>query len=261
MRKYKVGILMKTVKNFAEAKKSENSCQCCEALGLHDIVDLLFKNDVSSDAKKRKRGRPRKQIEVFIDKDHEVMYRFYEIAEKNISNAKMLKEMQKLISEDPNFLDPYLVVADILSSQNQNKKAAAILHEAYERALMIIVDEMGRWPKELPWGFLENRHIMRAINQQALFYWEIGKIDEALDIFRKLLRVNPQDNQGVRYNILAIKMGLGIDEWTKPFGVQEDGEILGLDAFKVSDWFDKNSKKFEDEFKWLIDLYKSWEEE
>lgn len=134
-----------------------------------------------------------------------------------------------------------------------------MLKQAYEKAIVIITDAENRLPKELPWDYLENRHIMRAINQQGIYYWETGKIDKALDTFRKLLRLNPRDNQGVRYNILAINMNLGIEEWQKPFEVEKDGEVVGLDAFKVSDWFDINALQFEDDFKWLLDLYKEWE--
>ncbi len=250
---------MKKIVSLIEDKKTENNCECCKKWGTGDIVNSLIKQDVRSDMKKQKRGRPKKQIEVFLDKKHTVMSRFYDLMDQNISDAKMIKGMEKLISEDRDFLDPYLTIADILFSDNKDEQAALILKEAYERALMIIVDDQGRWPQEIPWGFLENRHIMRAIERQAIFYWETGKIDEALCIFGKLLKVNPQDNQGVRYNILAIRMNLNIDEWEKPFEVQEDGKIIGLDGFKVYKWFEENAPKFENDFKWLLDLYRSWD--
>src|SRR5579872_5994336 len=142
----------------------------------------------------------KRQIDEFIDKDHEVMNEFYEILDSCISDKQMLKEMRRLVKMDPNFYDPYLTASDILFSMGQDMEAEAILHEAYCRALLTIVDLKGRWPKEMFWGFLENRHIMRALERQALFYWQAGKVDEALDIFRQLLQVNPNDNQGVRHN-------------------------------------------------------------
>lgn len=48
-----------------------------------------------------------------------------------------------------------------------------------------------------------------------------------------------------------MRLGLGVEEWQKPFEVKEKGEIVGLDAFKTSNWFEKNAKKFPEEFGWL----------
>jgi hypothetical protein len=96
---------------------------------------------------------------------------------------------------------------------------------------------------------MENRHIMRAIEDYAIYYcWQEGRVDEALDIFRKLLQVNPQDNQGVRYNILAIRLGLSFDKWEKKFEVVEGGTIIGLDSRKLSTWFNRHYRKFPEEF-------------
>ena len=44
---------------------------------------------------------------------------------------------------------------------------------------------------------------MRALFGLAGCLWEVGKQEEALEIFRTLLRLNPKDNQGVRYVLAA----------------------------------------------------------
>lgn len=202
----------------------------------------------------------KKQINEFIDDDHRVMHEFYDLTESDIPAKKLFKEMQRLIEEDKDFYDPYLIVADMLFTKGKDEKGSAILKEAYERAVMRIADSKGRWPKEMAWGFLENRHLMRVIERYAVLCWENGKTDEALDIFRHLLRSNPNDNQGARHSILAIRMGLGAVEWQKPFEARHKGKIIGLDARKVSDWFYKNAEKFPDDFEWLIKMWKKWDE-
>jgi tetratricopeptide (TPR) repeat protein len=55
------------------------------------------------------------------------------------------------------------------------------------------------------WGRLETRPYMRALFGLAGCLWEIGQQEESLDIFNSLLRLNPGDNQGVRY-ILAARL-------------------------------------------------------
>jgi len=38
-------------------------------------------------------------------------------------------------------------------------------------------------------------------------FWRQEKTDKALKIFRKMLKLNPNDNQGIRFIIPAIKNG------------------------------------------------------
>jgi len=200
----------------------------------------------------------KKRIEEFIDKDHRVMNVFYELMDSDASARKMEKGLREMIAEDENFYDSYIALADLYFYNNKNKEGGKLLKEAYERAIMRIADSKGNWPKEMAWGFLENRHLMRAIERYGILCWEHGTTDETLDIFRRLLRMNPGDNQGARHNILAIKLGLGIEEWQKPFKAKHKGEIVGLDARKVSEWFEENAKKFPEEFDWLL---KEWKKE
>lgn len=202
----------------------------------------------------------KKQIAEFIDNDRRVMHEYYDLMECSIPGKRLMKEMLRLIKEDEDFYDPYLVAADILFSSGKNGEAEEMLKRAYERAVIRIVDSKGQWPKEMVWGFLENRHLMRAIERYAILCWEDGRTDEALDIFRRLLRSNPNDNQGVRYNILAIRMGVGVEEWQKPFEAKRNGKIVGLDAIKVQEWFERNAEKYPDDFEWLLKLWKKWGE-
>jgi len=193
----------------------------------------------------------KKQIEEFVDKDHTVMDKYYEIIDSNVSQAKVMKAMRKFMELDPDFYDPFHIVVDRLFERGKKVEATAILKYAYERAIMRIVDARGQWPKVMRWGFLENRHLMRIIDRYAMFCWEAGKVDEALTIFRQLLKVNPTDNQGSRYNILAIRMALGYEEWEKPFESKHNGVVVGLNGIKLAEWFDKNSEKFPEDF--LVD--------
>lgn len=191
----------------------------------------------------------------FFDRSHAVMTKYYDLLERKLSSPKLKKEMERLVKADPLFFDPYLILADILFGDGKDTQARTLLNEAYHKAVKLIVDRNGTWPKEMAWSYLDNRHIMRTIERWAYILWEEGDKKEALDIFRHLLRVNPGDNQGIRHSILALRLGLGPD-WEEAFVVKE-GPLAGsgLDARKLDEWFDKHSKKFPDEFEWL---FKEW---
>lgn len=205
--------------------------------------------------------RRRKQIQQFVDKDHAVMHEFYEATEAITNRKKLETEMQRLIEADPLFFDSYLVLADLLTDRGKEKQAHNLIDTAYEKAISLIVDNKGNWPKEMAWGWLENRHIMRTIERYAHQLWEEGKAEQALDIFRRLLKANPRDNQGARYSILAMRLGLGTD-WEEQFVVKE-GPMANqaLEAAPLHRWFDRNANKFPEEFDWLLKLYKEWENE
>ena len=50
------------------------------------------------------------------------------------------------------------------------------------------------------WGFLETRPYMRARAGLAATLNALGEVDAAIGHFRELLRLNPNDNQGIRYS-------------------------------------------------------------
>jgi len=199
--------------------------------------------------------RSSSQHEEFVDSDHEVMTEFYdltEVLEQPGKEAQVRKRLERLIVEDPDYFDTYLMLADFIEEDGDKEQADGLRETAYQRALARIVNKKGEWPKSLEWGWLENRHIIRALQDRALRYWKDGDTNAALELFRKLLRSNPHDNIGARNYILAIRLGETLEQHEKQFEV--DGDYL--DAKKMWDWFEKNSALFPDEFGWWREAVK-----
>ena len=182
----------------------------------------------------------------YVDKNHNVTDVYYDLREKyNGSNTKSTKrQLKQLIEKDHDFLDSYLLLYEILQDDGNLPEAEKILNDAYERALKLIIDKKGNWPDVLEWGWLENRHIIRTILNKAISLWKNKEIDDALDLFRKLLKTNPGDNVGARDYILAIRMNMSFEEFENRF------DRGGYCDKELSDWFDKNYKRFPDEFGW-----------
>ena len=53
------------------------------------------------------------------------------------------------------------------------------------------------------WGFLETRPYMRARHGLAMTLLQLGEENAALEHFRAMVKLNPNDNQGIRYLLLA----------------------------------------------------------
>ncbi len=52
------------------------------------------------------------------------------------------------------------------------------------------------------WGLIETRPYMRALHALASILWDSGNNTESIDMLQEMLRLNPNDNQGVRYELL-----------------------------------------------------------
>jgi len=50
----------------------------------------------------------------------------------------------------------------------------------------------------LPWGHLDNRPFLRCMHGFGLCLWRLGQFPEAARIFKRMLWLNPSDNQGIR---------------------------------------------------------------
>lgn len=84
----------------------------------------------------------------------------------------------------------------------------------------------------VPWAILENRPYLRALGNLALVLAEQRKWPEALAIHQRILALNPNDNQGVRYLIGVEHLQVGdnrgaLEAFEKGLG-EEVGCAFGL---------------------------------
>lgn len=62
------------------------------------------------------------------------------------------------------------------------------------------------------WRLLETRPFMRARHELARALWKAGEADEAIAHYEDMLRLNPSDNQGVRYCLIDALLELGREQ-------------------------------------------------
>jgi len=84
----------------------------------------------------------------YLDRDHEVMSLYYDLCEMyDGSNAENIKkQLEELIKKDPDFLESYLFLGEILQDEGNSLEAATLLENAFKRALNLITDKEGNWP-------------------------------------------------------------------------------------------------------------------
>ena len=181
----------------------------------------------------------------FVDKHRKASERFEKLKasfeEGNIEELK--KELKALLEEDPYFFEPYILLNEIYELEGNLKQAEDVLEEAYKKVMELIAPD-GKLPERLEWKHPTNRHIIRALLNVGIFYWELGELEKALDVFRKIYSMNPSDEVGVRFYILAILEGMGFEEFEQVFS--RDGEY---DHNDLKRWFEKHSINYPDVFR------------
>jgi len=59
----------------------------------------------------------------------------------------------------------------------------------------------------LPWGCVDNRPFLRCLHGKGLMLWRIGRLEEAEQVFERMLWLNPADDQGAGFCWLGVKAG------------------------------------------------------
>ncbi|MDA3911195.1 MAG: tetratricopeptide repeat protein [Bacteroidales bacterium] len=132
----------------------------------------------------------------------------YEAYEQSISKGKKL--VKQALELDPNNSDAYNYLASIETSIDK-----AIMQ--YEKAIKAGEKTLGKKffkeEKGYFWGMLETRPYMRAKAGLADCLYAKKEVDKAIEIYEEMLKLNPNDNQGIRY--LLSTLLLSKDDLTK----------------------------------------------
>jgi tetratricopeptide (TPR) repeat protein len=105
----------------------------------------------------------------------------------------------------PDCADAYVLLAEHAHSP---KEAIELYEKGMAVAERALGEETFRESAGHFWGILETRPYMRARLGLALALWSAGRRDEAVGHLQEMLRLNPGDNQGVRYTLAGFLLHL-----------------------------------------------------
>ncbi|HEV8641349.1 MAG TPA: hypothetical protein VGV13_09660 [Methylomirabilota bacterium] len=130
-----------------------------------------------------------------LEKAQDLMYRAFEAR-----GRRRIQLARKALELSADCADAYVMLAE----ESRHPEEARTLYEAGvaagERALGsdLFAQEAGHF-----WGIVRTRPYMRARFGLARCLEALDRRKEAIEHYRELLRLNPGDNQGVRYSLLA----------------------------------------------------------
>ena len=139
---------------------------------------------------------------------------------------RQLQLIRKALETCPDCADAYVALAERCSDVEKARDYHAQGVAAGERALgeKFFEEESGHF-----WSILQTRPYMRARFGLAECLEELGDLGEAVQHYRELLRLNPNDNQGVRHTLLPCLLEMNADDEAAELLKQyEDDEVLAI---------------------------------
>jgi hypothetical protein len=140
-----------------------------------------------------------------IDRAQALMYEAFDAT----SPKERIKLARKALEISPDCADAYVLLAEHADSLKEAMEFYEQGVAAGERAIGpgTFRDDAGHF-----WGLLETRPYMRARAGLADLLWTSGRREDAIGHLREMLRLNPNDNQGLRYPLASWLLAEGRDE-------------------------------------------------
>lgn len=157
-----------------------------------------------------------------IDMAQEVIYEAWEATTKK----RRIALARKALEISPDCADAYLILAETEAASiedviNLYRKGV----EAGERVIgkKAFKNDVGHF-----WGLLETRPYMRARAGLAQCLRAEGKPEESVEHYWDMLRLNPNDNQGIRDLLMPCLIELGRDEDAEKLFDQYKGDCMAV---------------------------------
>lgn len=146
---------------------------------------------------------------------NDLYYDAMELLDGGRSSAKRAEKLLlKALKLDEHNVQTHIGFAHVYGALKDKKKAHEHIKIAYDET----IKKFPTWPQHMEWGDIDNRAFMRAVQYRADLYADEGEREKAIALYRLLLKLNPNDNQGARYTISGVYVGISGEEINAMFG-------------------------------------------
>lgn len=154
-------------------------------------------------------------------------------AEETPDREKSLKLARKALKLSPYCVDAYNLMARESSSLSEK---TALYERAVQAGNLLLGKSFFKENKGRFWGLLETRPYMVAMYGHAATLWKLGRRDEAIKGLWEMLRLNPSDNQGVRYTLSSYLLEEGRDGEMKKLMARYGDELSCFITWNMALW-------------------------
>ena len=107
--------------------------------------------------------------------------------------------INSVLADCPNHIDALHHLGLWLGDEGDSLQSYALCLAAVSIGLHVMPPRFSWAHSKLPWSNLDNRPFLRAYHCLGTWRMDQRLWDQAIEIFSRLLQVNPNDNQGARY--------------------------------------------------------------
>lgn len=133
-----------------------------------------------------------------VDKAQQLMYQAWD----ETNPAKRINLAHKALSVSRDCADAYVLLAE--EEADTAQRALKYYQQGVEAGKRALGEKYFKENVGYFWGLLETRPFMRALEGTANLWWNLNRRAEATKTYDEMLRLNPNDNQGVRYSLLNL---------------------------------------------------------
>lgn len=139
-----------------------------------------------------------------LSRAQDLIYEAWEMEDRDMR----LDMAHKALSMSPYCADAYVLLA---KESDYPREVLELYQKGVRVGRLALGDKMFEEYAGHLWGFIETRPYMRALYGLAEGLWKLGERAEAISHFKEMLRLNPSDNQGVRYMLVNCLLDEGLD--------------------------------------------------
>jgi tetratricopeptide (TPR) repeat protein len=154
-----------------------------------------------------KSGKPIPEVEAEtpLERAQELIYQAYE----ETSTKRRAALARQALEISPDCADAYNILAE---TEHSPEKALELFEQAMAAGERAIGAEGFHELEGNFWSATETRPYMRAAQNVAELSWLLGQRSRAIEMFERMLRLNPNDNQGIRYRLVSYYLEEGDDK-------------------------------------------------
>ena len=141
--------------------------------------------------------------------------------------AESLRLVEEALRLDPDCTDAQRLMVSLLPMSSENR--IRLMREVVEKAERNLGESFFQENMGHFWGILPTRPYMRAKLHLAELLAEAGDTEGAIKVFERILELNSNDNQGVRYPLLGLYLATNQPESARRLMSRHAGEeeIMG----------------------------------
>jgi tetratricopeptide (TPR) repeat protein len=131
---------------------------------------------------------------------------------------------------DPGHADAWVHLGNRCFEEGLLTEALGHYERGQAAAEARVIGDPSRYPNPF-WLDVDSRPFMRALHGRGLCLWRLERVDAARQVFARMLELNPNDNQGVRFLLHDIDEGLS---WEEGAARDEEREKEQAEAYRLA---------------------------